>query len=110
MAARMNGVRRCLLAVACGAALTLGCGRIPLDPIAGTADGGAGSAASGFATATAFCREFEAHSVQAETRCFGAPPADDVAAAIAEICDPLDGLVASGRIDYDATAAAACLA
>ena len=60
-------------------------------------------------SATAFCREFEVYSARAESRCFGGLPAADLATWIAQTCDPLDALVASGRIGYDARAAAACL-
>jgi hypothetical protein len=104
-----QGVRRPLFGVACAVGIAIGCGRVPLDQPPEAADAAAGGNASVFSTPTAFCREFEAHIAGAESRCFGGPPADALAAWIAATCDPLDGLVASGRIGYDATAAAACL-
>jgi len=93
--------------VACVVLLTVGCGRGTLDP--GASDAG-GEGASVFSTATGFCREFEAHVAQYESRCFGDAPADELAAFIAANCDPLDGLVASGGLGYDPKAAAACQA
>jgi hypothetical protein len=99
--------------LACLLGAAAGCGRNLLDqppegPDAAVAEAGP-AGASVFSTATAFCREFEAHVARAESRCFGDPPAAELAGFIDETCGALDGWVASGRIGYDATAAAACL-
>ncbi|HVU51822.1 MAG TPA: hypothetical protein VHL80_14095 [Polyangia bacterium] len=95
-----------LVVVAAGA----GCGRYPLAPSAGPSGAAGAPDDSSLSTPTGFCRAFEASSYAATKRCYGSEvPADVVATIDAQICAPLDGALAAGRITYDRAGAAACL-